>query len=141
VLVPLAFAWTLKRRGGRELLTGLVVWTAALAAVFAPFAILAPHGLWESIWGQFTRPIQLESLVASILIEANDASVIVSHDSLAISGHGTLAALTTIVEIGCLAALWIGFARGPAEEERLVRFAAALSAPSSPSARCSRRSS
>ncbi len=125
VLLPLAAVWTLRRRGRRELALGLAVWLGAVVAIFAPFAILAPHGLWESVWGQFTRPIQVESLVASALIEFASPRVIVSHASVGITGHGTLAALSTAVGLGCLIALWIGFARGPADEGRFVRFAAA----------------
>ncbi len=125
VLLPLAAIWTLERRGRAELARGIAVWLGAIAAMFGPFAILAPHGLWSSLWGQLSRPIQIESLVASYLAELGHASVIKSHDALAISGHGTLAAATTIAELASLVALWIGFARGPAVEERFVRFAAA----------------
>ena len=89
---------------------GIGVWLAALLAVFAPFAVLSPHGLWRSIWGQFTRPIQLESLVATVFTTLGHPAVVVSHSSLAIAGHGTLAAVTTIVEVVALIALWAGFA-------------------------------
>ena len=42
---------------------GGVIWLVAVAAVFALFAILAPHGLRESLWGQVSRPIQVEDHV------------------------------------------------------------------------------
>src|SRR5205823_3024595 len=38
---------------------------------------------------------------------------------------GALAAISTVVEVLVLLGLWIGFARGPAERERLVRYCAA----------------
>ena len=124
-LIPLAAVWTLRRRGGDELLRASLLGLATVVAVFAPFAILAPHGLWESLWGQFSRPLQIESLAASYLMTFVHPGVIISHDALAIGGYGVLAAATTIAEITCLIALWVAFARGPAETQRLVRFAAA----------------
>ena len=87
---------------------------------------LAPHGLWESLWGQVSRPIQVESLVASLLTTFGNPHDAVSHNSVAIAGYGWLAALTTAVELACLVALWIGFARGPADEDRFVRYAAGV---------------
>jgi hypothetical protein len=125
VLIPLAAAWTLRRRGRSELVQGLLVLLATVVVVFAPFAIVAPHGLWESLWGQFSRPLQIESLAASYLMTFVRPGVTISHDALAIAGHGTLAAATTITELACLIGLWTAFARGPAETERFVRFAAA----------------
>ena len=115
VLIPLAILWTLRRRGRGELVKGIAIWLVAVAAVFAPFAIVAPHGLWDGIWGQFSRPIQVESLVASLLTTFGSPHDAVSHNSVGIVGYGWLAALTTMVELACLVALWIGFARGPAE--------------------------
>ena len=87
VLVPLAIVWTLRRRGGAELAKGLVVWTVVVAAVFVPFAIVAPHGLWESLWGQVSRPIQIESLVASLLTTFGHPALVLSHGSVSLAGH------------------------------------------------------
>ncbi len=124
VLIPLAILWTLRRRGRDELAKGIAIWLVAVAAVFAPFAILAPRGLWDGLSGQFSRPIQIESLVASLLTTFGNPQDAVSHSSVGIVGYGWLAALTTGVELACLVALWIGFARGPADEDRFVRYAA-----------------
>ncbi len=52
VLVPLAIVWTLRRRGRGELLRGVLIWAVAVAAVFAPFAVVAPHGLWGPSGGR-----------------------------------------------------------------------------------------
>ncbi len=125
VLIPLAVVWTLRRRGREELARGIAIWLVAVAAVFGPFAIVAPHGLWESLWGQISRPIQVESLVAALLTTFGNPHDIVSHHSVAIAGHGGLETLTTVVEAACLVALWIGFARGPSEPRRFTRYAAA----------------
>ena len=93
------------------------------AAVFAPFALLASHGLWESLWGQVSRPIQIESLAGAVLATFGHPHEVLSNNSVSISGHGGLQALTTLIEIGCLAALWVGFARGRADEDRFLRYA------------------
>jgi hypothetical protein len=125
VLIPLAIVWTLRRRGRDELVKGLAIWVVAVAAVFAPFAVIAPHGLWHGLWGQVSRPIQVESLVASFLTTFGSPRDAVSHNSVGIVGYGWLAALTTVLELLCLIGLWIGFTHGPADEDRLVRYSAA----------------
>jgi uncharacterized membrane protein len=121
VLVPLALAWSYRAGRIRASLAGLVV----AAAAFAPFAILAPHGLWESLRGQASRPLQIESLGASFFTTFGHPSVISSHGSQNVAGHGGIAALFALLQIGVLVALWIAFARAPVTGERLVRYSAA----------------
>ena len=125
VLVPLAVVWTLRRRGGRELGRAAAIGAAVVAAAFGPFVALAPHGVSESVSGQASRPLQIESLAASLLTTFGDPDVVTSHGSQGLAGHGTLAALASAAGLAVLAALWIGFARGPAERDRLARYAAA----------------
>jgi hypothetical protein len=124
VLVPLAVALTLRRRGAAELRRGAAAGALVAAVAFAPFAILAPHGLWESIWGQVSRPLEIESLAASYLKTFGDPHVIGTHGALGLSGHGTIAAISTALGLGLLLCLWVGFARGEAEGDRFVRYAA-----------------
>jgi uncharacterized membrane protein len=123
-LVPLAVVWTLRRRGGRELAWAAGIGAAVVAVAFVPFLVLAPHGLWTSVSGQLTRPLQIESLAASVLTTFGHPEVVGSHGSQNVAGHGVLAALTSVCGAAALVALWVGFARGPAEPERLVRYAA-----------------
>jgi hypothetical protein len=59
VLLPLALAWTLRRRGTRELLWSAACGVAVVAVAAVPFAILAPHGLWQSIRGE-SSPLQIK---------------------------------------------------------------------------------
>jgi uncharacterized membrane protein len=125
VLVPLAVAWTLRRRGRAELAWGAGVGAAVVLAVFAPFLVLAHDGLWDSLWGQLSRPLQIESLAASLVTAFGDPTVVSSHGSQNVDGHGTLAALSTLVGAAVLVTLWVGFARGPADRERFVRYSAA----------------
>jgi uncharacterized membrane protein len=125
VVVPLALAWTLRRRGGRELAwsAGIAVLVVGLAVV--PFLVLAPGGLWDSVWRQASRPLQIESLAASLVTTFGEPAVVTSHGSQNVAGYGTLAAASTFYGAVVLATLWVAFERGPAERERLLRYAAA----------------
>jgi uncharacterized membrane protein len=125
VLVPLAVVWTLRRRGRDELGRGVALWLTAAGSLFIPFAILGPHGLWESVWGQLSRPLQIESLAASLLTTVGHPSLTIALNSVSVAGYHGLRVLTTAAQVAALAALWVGFARGPAEESRFVRYAAA----------------
>jgi uncharacterized membrane protein len=121
VIVPLALVWSYRARRFRAPLAGLAV----LGAAFVPFAILAPHGLWASLHGQASRPLQIESLGASLFTAFGHPSVISSHGSQNVAGHGVVAGLLTLLQIASLVALWIAFARGPATGDRLLRYSAA----------------
>ena len=121
VLVPLALAWSVRRGRPRAPLAGLAV----VLVVFVPFALVAPHGLWESLRGQASRPLQVESLGASILATFGHPHVITTHGSQNLAGHGVVAAAFAALQAVSLVALWIAFARGPATRERLLRYAAA----------------
>jgi len=123
--VPVALVWTLRRRGARELVIALALGAAVVVATVLPFAILAPKGLWHSVSGQVSRPLQIESLGASMLMTFSHPHVIATHGSLNLAGQGRVAAVTSALELVVLLALWIAFARGPAVGERLVRYTVA----------------
>ena len=69
--------------------------------------------------------MQIESLGAAILTTFGTPSIVTSHGSQNVVGHGAVAALLSIAQLLTLAALWTAFARGPATGDRLVRYAAA----------------
>jgi uncharacterized membrane protein len=121
VLVPLALACSVRRGRSRAPLAGLAV----VVAAFVPFALLAPHGLWASLRGQASRPLQIESLGASIFTSFGHPHVITTHGSQNVAGHGAVAAAFAALQAVSLVALWIAFARGPATRDRLLRYAAA----------------
>ena len=121
VLVPLALAWAWRRHR----LPAAWVGAAVLALAVAPFAIVGPAGLWSSVAGQASRPLQVESFGAALLTSFAHPSVITSHGSQNIAGHAGLAALFGALQAVAVVGVWIGFARGPATPERLLRFAAA----------------
>src|SRR2546428_5767235 len=71
VFVPLGVAFVWKRAGRREALTCLALALGVVAAVFAPFVILSPGGVWQSVSVQLTRPLQVESLGSALLLAAH----------------------------------------------------------------------
>jgi uncharacterized membrane protein len=121
VLVPLVLVRSY--RAGR--IRASLVGAGVAAAVFVPFALVAPHGLWDSLRGQASRPLQIESLGASLFTAFGDPGVISSHGSQNVAGHGGVAALFAALQVLALVALWIAFARGQATNDRLLRYSAA----------------
>jgi uncharacterized membrane protein len=121
VIVPLALVWSYRAHQLRATLVGVAV----AAAAFVPFAVVAPHGLWDSLRGQASRPLQIESLGASFFTAFGHPHVVSSHGSQNIAGHASLTTFFALLQISVLVALWISFARGPATGDRLLRYAAA----------------
>jgi hypothetical protein len=132
-VLPLAVAYTWKRRGRREALTcaGLTVGIAGL--IFLPFVALAPGGVWHSIDVQLRRPLQVESLGASLLLAAHHAFAVgvtgeTSHGSQNLAGTGAdvIGAISSVVQAAALVWIWIAFARGRATAVRFAGAAAAV---------------
>ena len=131
VLVPLAAVWVWRRGGRRALLWCGGIFAAALLAIFLPFFILAPDGVASSIGRQLSRPLQIESLGAAALVALHNAvgvdiGIDSSHGSQNVAGSlgNGVAGATTALQLAALVAVWIAFARGPADAERLVRYSA-----------------
>jgi uncharacterized membrane protein len=121
VIVPLALVWSIRRGRGWSALAGAVV----VAAIFLPFVLLSPHGVWSSLRGQASRPLQIESLGASLFMTFSHPVVISSHGSRNVDGHGGVGTTFTVLQIVVLIALWVAFARGQATGDRFVRYSAA----------------
>ena len=132
VLAPLAAVWVWRRAGRREALVCGAVFAGVLALCFLPFAVIAPEGVVASLGRQLSRPLQVESLGAAVLVATKHLGGLAvemrsSHGSQNIAGTaGTVVGwLQTLLQATALVAIWLAFARGPMERERLVRFAAA----------------
>jgi hypothetical protein len=132
VLVPPALVYVWRRRGRREAVVCAGVCAAVVAACFLPFVILSPGGIWDSLHRQADRPLQIESLGSSFLLVAHqlwgyDIHLELSHGSQNQGGTlpDVLAAVQSVVQAVVVVGLWIGFARGAATPERLVRYSAA----------------
>jgi uncharacterized membrane protein len=128
VLAPLALVWIWRRRGRREAVVSAGVFAGVLAVCFGPFLVLGPAGLADSIGRQLSRPLQIESLGSALLLAGEaDVEMESGHGSQNIAGTlGTVVGIVaTLVQAAVLCGLWIAFARGPMDRERLVRYAAA----------------
>jgi uncharacterized membrane protein len=121
VLVPAAVIWSIRRGRAWAIAIGIVV----LLAIVLPFFVLSPSGVWSSIRGQASRPLQIESLGAAILQTFSNPHVVNSHGSQGIGGHGAIGAVFVVLQAAALVVLWIAFARGPMTGERFARYAAA----------------
>ena len=127
VVLPPAFVYVWRTRGRREALLCL-----AVAVVVVPFLALAPHGVWESIVRQTTRPLQIESLGSALLLAAHHTwglalTMVSSHGSQNLVGSAPDAAgtVSTVLLVVSLLGIWVAAARGPSTPERLVRWTAA----------------
>jgi hypothetical protein len=105
---------------------------AVAVACYAPFVVLSPHGVWSSIAGQASRPLQIESLGASILLAVHQVAglaltMAVSHGSNNLVGAvpDKLALGEAVLQALVIVVVWVSFLRGPADRESLVRTCAA----------------
>ena len=132
VLIPPALAYVWRTRGRREALLCLGAAAAVVAAVILPFLALAPHGVWDSVVRQATRPLQIESLASAVLLAAHQVGGLAitmesSRGSQNLSGSlpDALGTASSALLVVTLLGIWAAAARGPATPERLVRFSAA----------------
>jgi len=132
VIVPTALAYVWRTRGRREALVCLGIAAAVVALFVVPFLAVAPHGFWESIRRQASRPLQIESLGSSFLLAAHHVGglhldVVTSHGSQNLAGSlpRGLGAVETALLVLSLLAIWALAVRAPATPERLVRYSAA----------------
>ena len=132
VVVPFALVYVWRREGHREARVGAGWFAGVVAAWVLPFLIVSPSGLWHSVSGQLTRPLQIESLGSSFLLVAHqlglDITMRSSHGSQNLDGNGPYAigVVQTLIQVGLLAVLLVAFLRlrRPAPDD-LVRYAAA----------------
>lgn len=132
VLVPLLVAHVWRTRGPRAAAAWVAGVLAIDAAIFLPFAVLSPAGLQASFHAQLARPLQLESLGGAVLIALHHVAgtslhVVSSYGSQNLVGTGAHAAeiATSVAGVVALAAVWVLYARKPAQDERLVALSAA----------------
>ena len=132
VLLPPAIVFLWRRRGAREAAIGLGVFAAVLALVIAPFAAVAPEGLLDALGRQLGRPLQIESLGASLLLAGKqlglyEPTVVSTHGSQNLAGGlpDALATAQTVLQAVVLLAVWALAARGPLTPLRLAAASAA----------------
>jgi len=137
VLLPIVVIHLWRRRGEAGAFAVVVAFVAVAGACFLPFAIPAPDGLHAMFSDQLSRPLQVESLGAAVLMAAqhlgmSPLATVTSHGAQAMSGRGAgLAAnLSTVLEVAAVVTVWIVFARRRSAdgEATLLAAAAALCA-------------
>ena len=130
VLVPPAAAYVWTVAGRRNALRSLLVFGGVVALVVAPFAALAPRGLWDSFHAQSSRGLQIESLGGAVLLAAHrlglyDATVVrgstgaVTRDLAGPFADG-LATTMSVLQLAAVAAVWALYARAPRDPQRLA---------------------
>jgi uncharacterized membrane protein len=120
VLVPLAACFVWRRAGPRRAAVALAVLLAVAAAVIAPFAAYAPHGVFESFRSQAARGLQVESMGAAVLLALDrlglyHARVVettgVAGRNLAGGVADAVAATLLVLEALAVVAVWWLYAR------------------------------
>jgi Glycosyltransferase family 87 len=127
VLLPLFVLYVASRRGRRETVICTGVFAAVLGAIVLPFAAIGPGGVAYSLYIQFRRPLQIETLGGSLLLVVHRLGGYVPHvvstygsQNLSGTAASVLAALTTLLEIAALCAVWLLYARGRRTEQALL---------------------
>ncbi len=132
VLVPLASIYVWRSIGRRAALESLGIFAVLLLVTCLPFLILAPHGFWDSVYNQTGRPLQIESLGATVWLAAHQLlgthlHIYFTHGSDNLDGHASLqfAAVMSVLQIGALLAIYLFYALGKPSKERLLSWCAA----------------
>lgn len=131
-VLPLLAIWTWRRTDRREAVVCSALAVGVVALAYLPFVLLAPSSVASSVWQQVSRPLQIESLGAGVLLllhHATGLDVVVettygSQNLTGATAAGVAVALSA-ASIVVLCWLWFRFARGEMTHERLVRYGAA----------------
>jgi hypothetical protein len=136
-LLPLALVHLWRRRGAATAADAALSFAVVAAACFLPFVLLEPHGVWSSISGQFSRPLQVESLGSAFLMAAERLGIatyttIDAGGGQALTGPGTgvAANLLTAAEVLAVVGILVVYARRrtPTPEALLLAAAATVAA-------------
>lgn len=133
VLLPIVLVWAWRRYGRREALRSLWICLGVGLVASLPFAIVGLTGLGYSMKTQFERGLQMESLPATILMAASrlgihHVHVVVGRPySLNVAGGVATVAATVfmLILIAALLGVYVAYAAGPDEPQRLITAAAA----------------
>lgn len=129
VLLPLVliFFWrVIHRRAAVHACSAFIV---GAGGFFIPFAIIGAGGLWSSLHRQLFRPLEIESLGASLLIATDHVlgkhvSVVTDFGSQNISGGvaTTIARAQTVVLVLALVVISRSFARADLSTDVVIRY-------------------
>jgi hypothetical protein len=132
VLLPLLVARAAREGGRAEALRSAVICLGTALLVYLPFVLLAPAGVGHSIWRQVGRPLQIESLGASVLLALHHAfgmGLGWASGSGSQNLSGTVATVASVasalLSAAALVLVWLRFARGDSGNAQFARYAAA----------------
>jgi hypothetical protein len=132
VLLPLLAVWVWRRQGRRDAGISCALSLGVVALAYAPFLILGPSDVTDSVWRQASRPLQVESLGAGMLVVLHHLAgvelvVETSYGSQNLTGDlATSVALgLSLAGAGSLAWVWLSFAQEHVGREQFVRLGAA----------------
>ena len=135
--LPVAAVRVARTERKPELIRALTIFLLTGSVIALPFAILAFGGLGFSFYVQSTRPLQLESLGASILLAADQLGLYEARffggKANSIDLHGTLpnvvGVLTSVLLVGAVLAVALLYRRGRESRATFVAaFAASITA-------------
>jgi hypothetical protein len=134
LLAPILVTYVWKRSGRRAAAEGVLYLGAVVAVGFAPFLWLGGGGVVGGLAHAIQRPLQIETLGATLIVLAHDLAGVPVHragsfGSVNLIGAlpAALAAAQSLALIALLLATWIGFARGrPSPSRMTVGVAATL---------------
>jgi uncharacterized membrane protein len=127
LLVPVVLLYVVSRGGRRRAMYAGIASMTVAAAVFAPFLVVAENGVVNSLLTQRNRPLQIESVGATILLLARatgtySAQVAPDFGSWNLVGDTAdlVALVSSIGLVAFSAAVALLFARSPREPRDLV---------------------
>jgi 8-oxo-dGTP pyrophosphatase MutT (NUDIX family) len=133
VFAPLFFAYIWRTRGRGEALRSAGTAVSVFAVVILPFVVVSPSGVWDSVVRQATRPLQLESLGAALVVVSHHvfgtgAEMVSSHGSQNLGGGvaDAIGASQTALQLLAVVGIWVWFARAHRDRAQLVRACAAV---------------
>jgi hypothetical protein len=127
VILPLAVIYVWRNAGRRKALACVAIFAGVVLVCFLPFLIVAPHGVWASIQDQSGRPLQIESIGASLWVFAHQVfgtplHSYFTHGSDNLDSHpaAQFAPVMSVLQAAALLAVWFFYAAGRATRERLL---------------------
>ena len=126
-LLPLLVCWAWRRGGRRDGWRVLLAFTAVLLVCVVPFAAASPSGVSNVLERQVDRPLQLETLGASLLIAVHHVAGLTlgiesSYGSINLGGSkaAAVSAVQSLLLLVVLVAVWLRFAKSRADADALV---------------------
>jgi uncharacterized membrane protein len=127
VLVPFALLELWRRGRWPAVLKGVGAAVAVVVVVVGPFAVIAPHGITSSLHREASRPLEIESVGASVFAAAHEIGGLhldvvhraASH-GLAGSAPDAVAKALAVAMLVALALIYLRYARSPRTRDDLV---------------------